>query len=69
MVLEEIVYGVSDETEPISFQGAISGPESKGWIEVIQSEVSSLEETKLGNLLLTSWKEGNSYQLGFQKED
>jgi hypothetical protein len=37
MVLEEIVYGVSHETEtePISFQDAISGPGSKEWIEAI----------------------------------
>jgi hypothetical protein len=39
-----MVYGVSHETEPTSFQDAISGPKSKEWIEAIQSEVSSLEE-------------------------
>ena len=50
MVLDEIVYGVSHETEPTSFQDAISGPESKEWIEAIQSEVCSQEEEKLGNL-------------------
>jgi len=44
MVLEEMVYGVSHETELTSLQDAISGPESKEWIEAIQSEVSSLEE-------------------------
>ena len=41
-----MVYGVSHETEPTSFQDAISGPESKEWIEAIQSEVSSLEENQ-----------------------
>jgi len=46
MVLEEMVYGVSHETEPTSFQDAISGPESKECIEAIQSEVSSLEENQ-----------------------
>jgi len=46
MVLEEMAYGVSHETEPTSFQDAISGPESKEWIEAIQSEVSSLEENQ-----------------------
>jgi hypothetical protein len=46
MVLEEMVYGVSHETEPTSFQHAISRPESKKWIEAIQSEVSSLEENQ-----------------------
>jgi len=35
MVLEEMVYGVSHETEPTSFQDAISGPEPKKWIEAI----------------------------------
>jgi hypothetical protein len=46
MVLEEVVYGVSHETEPTSFQDAISGAESKEWIEAIQSQVSSLEENQ-----------------------
>jgi hypothetical protein len=45
MVLE-MVYGVSYETEPTSFQDAISGPESKEWIEAIQSEVFSVEENQ-----------------------
>jgi hypothetical protein len=34
------------ETETTSFQGAISGQESKNRIEAIQSEVSSLEENQ-----------------------
>jgi hypothetical protein len=38
-----MVYGVSHETKPTSFQDAISGPKSKEWIEAIESEVSSLE--------------------------
>ena len=68
MVLEEMVYGVCHETQTTSSQDAISGPESKEWIEAIQSKVSSLEENQtLGTLLLTSWKESNSYQVGFQK--
>jgi hypothetical protein len=44
MVLEVMVYGVSHETEPTSFQDAISGPESKEWIEASQFEVSFLQE-------------------------
>jgi len=46
MFLEEMVYGVFHEVELTSFQDAISGPESKEWIEAIQSEVSSLEENQ-----------------------
>jgi hypothetical protein len=46
MVLEHLVYVVSQETEPTSFQDAISGPESKEWIEAIQYEVCSIEENK-----------------------
>ena len=70
MLLEEMVYGVSHETEPTTFQDAISGPESKEWIEAIQWDVLSLEEKQnVGTLLLTSWKEGNSYQVSIQKQD
>ena len=50
MVLEEMVYGFSHETEPTSSQDAISGPESKEWIEAIQSEVSSVEENQTWEL-------------------
>jgi hypothetical protein len=46
MVLEEMVYGVSHETETTSFQDVISGPESKEWFEAIQCEVFSLEENQ-----------------------
>jgi hypothetical protein len=46
MVLEEMVYGVSHETEPTSFHDAISGPEPKEWIEAIQCEVSSVDENQ-----------------------
>jgi len=42
MVLEDMVYGAS-HVEPTSFQDAISGSESKEWIEAIQPEVSPLE--------------------------
>ena len=53
---------MSNETEPTSFQNGISGQGSKEWIEAIQSEVSFLEENlTLGALVLTSWKESNSY--------
>jgi len=46
MVLEEMVYEVSHETEPTSSHDAISGPESKEWIEAIQYEVFSLQENQ-----------------------
>jgi len=46
MFLEEMVQGVSDETERTSFQDAISGPGSEEWIETIESERSSLEENQ-----------------------
>ena len=42
MVLEQMVYGVSRETERSCFQESMSGPESNEWIEAILSEVSSL---------------------------
>ena len=44
MSLEETVYGLSQETEPTSVEDAISGPESKEWIESIQSEICCLEK-------------------------
>jgi hypothetical protein len=46
MVLEEMIYRVSSDTEPASFQDSISEPELKEWIEAIQFEVSSLEENQ-----------------------
>ena len=46
MFLEEMVQGVSDETERTSFQDAISGPGSEELIETIESERSSLEENQ-----------------------
>jgi hypothetical protein len=46
MVLEEMIYRVSRDTEPASFQDAISEPELKEWIEAIQFEGSSLEENQ-----------------------
>jgi len=46
MVFEEMIYGVSHETELTSFHADISGPESKEWIEVIQYEVSSVKENQ-----------------------
>lgn len=42
MVLEDMVYEVSHETEGIPFQDDISGLESREWIEMIQSEVRCL---------------------------
>ena len=66
MVLKEMVYGVCHDTEPTSLQDAISGPESKKWIEAIQSELSSLEENQT---LEPCCLESNPYQVGFQKED
>jgi hypothetical protein len=41
-----MVYGVSHDTDPISFQDAFSEPESMEWIQAIQSQVWSLEETQ-----------------------
>jgi len=46
MVVKEMVNGVSHETEPTPLQDVISGPESREWIEAIQSEVCSLEENQ-----------------------
>jgi hypothetical protein len=46
MILEAILYLVCHETESTSFEDAISGPESKECIEVIQSEVCYLEQNK-----------------------
>jgi len=46
IVLDEMVHEISHETEHTSFQDAISGPESKEWIEAIQSELSSLKENQ-----------------------
>jgi hypothetical protein len=45
MAHEEMVYGVCHETELISFQNAILGPQSKEGIEAIQSENCFLEKT------------------------
>jgi hypothetical protein len=46
MVFEYMVYGVYNETEPTSFEDAISGPQPKEWIEGIQSQVCSLDGNK-----------------------
>ena len=50
MILEELVYAVFHETEPTSFEDAVSRPVSKEWIKAIQSEVSSLKENKIWEL-------------------
>jgi len=50
LILEELVYAVFHETEPTSFEDAVSRPVSKEWIKAIQSEVSSLKENKIWEL-------------------
>jgi hypothetical protein len=56
-----MVHGVPDDTEPTSFEDAILGPESKEWIEAIQTEVRSLEEKKTWNERLKTWKNSCCY--------
>ena len=65
-----MVYGVSHDTDPISFQEAFSGPESKEWIQAIFNLKFGLwRNPNLGTLLFASWKKGNSSQVGFHTEN
>jgi hypothetical protein len=64
-----MVYGVSHENEPTSFQDAISQPESNEWIEAIGSDFSSLEENKTGEICcLPLGRKAIPIKWGFKKK-
>ena len=50
-IVEEWALGVSQGDEPQSFSDALGGAEEKEWRLAIDSELASVEETRLGNLV------------------